>query len=313
MKHASLLIHPEELTLTWIDRMRSLDIPTLALHPAGGKSADKALEDLLSRLSDPAYTALLDKAAEKGLTIEYEMHAARFLLPAEEYQRHPGWFRMNQNGVRSPDWNCCASNIEALDYMAERAAALIKKLYRSTHRYFLWMDDAKDSCCHCPACSKLSPSDQQLKVMNHLLRRIRRDDPEAKLAYLAYFECIQPPTTVQPDEGIFLEYAPFERNFHKPLKDDAQSEPLQKLLSFFGKENAKALDYWLDNSLFSGWKKPPAAFIPDTPVIYADFDYYRALGFADIGCFACYLGPDYEELHGQVDITDFANAYHKES
>ena len=307
MKHASLLIHPDELTPAWIDRLVALSIPTLALHPAGGKHADQALQELLSRLGDPAYTALLDKAAEKGLSIEYEMHAARFLLPTEEFERHPQWFRMNHKGVRSPDWNCCASNTEALDYMAERAAALVKQLYRSTHRYFLWMDDAKDSCCHCPACSKLSPSDQQLKVMNHLLRRLRQDDPQASLAYLAYFECIQPPKTVQPADGIFLEYAPFERDFHKPLKEDDQSKPLQQLLAFFGKAHAKALDYWL----FSNWKKPPAPFTPDAPVIYADLDYYRALGFTDIGCFACYLGPDYEALHGAPDISPFAKAYHQ--
>ena len=42
----------------------------------------------------------------------------------------------------------------------------------------------------------------------------------------------------------------------------------------------------------------------------ADFAYYRALGFEDIGCFACYLGKDYEELHGDVDISPFAKAYH---
>jgi len=36
MKNASLLIHPEELSLSWIDRMAQHGIPTLALHPEGG-------------------------------------------------------------------------------------------------------------------------------------------------------------------------------------------------------------------------------------------------------------------------------------
>lgn len=311
MKHASLLIHPDELTDVWIDRMVELKLPTLSLHPVGGGAADKSLVGLLERLKNPDYTALLDRAAEKGLSVEYEMHAARFLLPTKEFERHPDWFRMNRDGIRTADWNCCASNTEVLDYMAERAAALVKQLYRSTHRYFLWMDDAKDSCCHCPLCRELSPSDQQLKVMNHLLRRLRRDDPLASLSYLAYFECIQPPTVIRPEDGIFLEYAPFERDFHRPLREDAQSRPLQALLSFFGKENAKVLDYWLDNSMFSGWKKPPAAFSSDAAVIRTDFKYYRALGFTDISSFACYLGPDYEALHGTPDVTPFAEAYHR--
>ena len=311
MKHASLLIHPDELSTRWIDRMVQHKLPTLALHPVGGKAACAAVSELVERLNTPDYRALLDKAAEKGLNIEYEMHAARYLLPEAEFEDHPDWFRMKADGERSTDWNCCPSNPEALDYIAERAAKLVKSFYRSTHRYFLWMDDAKDSCCHCPACQNLSPSDQQMTVMNHILRRLKKDDPEARLAYLAYFECIEPPTKVAPEEGIFLEYAPFERDFHKPLSEDAQSEPLQKLLAYFGKKSAKALDYWYDNSLFSKWTKPPKAFAVDKPVLAADFAYYRALGFEDISCFACYLGPDYEELHGPVDISDFAKAYHE--
>ena len=311
MKHASLLIHPDELSTAWIDRLVAAGIPTLALHPVGGKQACKAVEEMVKTLQTPAYRALLDEAARRGLHIEYEMHAARYLLPEAEFQAHPQWFRMKADGERSTDWNCCPSNTEALDYIAERAAALVKKLYRSSHRYFLWMDDAKDSCCHCPACRNLSPSDQQMTVMNHILRRLKKDDPETSLAYLAYFECIEPPTKVAPETGIFLEYAPFERDFHKPLTEDAQSEPLEKLLAYFGKKGAKALDYWYDNSLFSNWKKPPQAFAVDKPVLAADFAYYRALGFEDIGCFACYLGPDYEELHGKLDISDFAKAYHE--
>ena len=310
MKHTSLLIHPDELSKDWIDRVADLALPTLALHPGGGKGAEKNIEDLLSRLQTPEYISLLDDAAEKGISIEYEMHAARFLLPTDQFEAHPEWFRMNAKGERTPDWNCCVSNTEALDFMAERAAKLVQKFYHSTHRYFLWMDDAKDSYCHCPACRDLSPSDQQLLVMNRLVRRLRQDDPEASLAYLAYFECIAPPTKVQAEEGIFLEYAPFERDFHKPLSEDAQSEPLEKLLAFFGRKSAKALDYWYDNSMFSSWKKPPKPFAVDEPVLRADFAYYRALGFEDIGCFACYLGKDYEELHGTPDLAPYAKIYH---
>ncbi len=311
MKNTALLIHPDELSIQWIDRLVKYKLPVLSLHPAGGKGSEERIEEMLRFMKDPDYRARLDYAKEQGITIEYEMHAARYLLPEAEFADHPDWFRMTAEGVRSADWNCCASNTEALDYMAERAARLAKQLAPTTHRHFLWMDDAKDSCCHCPACQKLSPSDQQLIVMNHILRRLRKDDPEATLAYLAYFECIEPPTKVRPEAGIFLEYAPFERDFHKPLKEDAQSEPLEKLLAFFGKNGARALDYWYDNSLYSNWKKPPKPFTPDIGVLEADFAYYRSLGFKDIATFACYLGPDYEELHGTPDVAPYAAVYQK--
>ena len=313
MKNTALLIHPDELSYQWIDRMIQYKLPILSLHPGGGKGSEKRIEELLAFLQDPNYRKMLDFAAEQGITIEYEMHAARYLLPEEEFSAHPEWFRMKADGERSADWNCCPSNTAALDFMAERAAALAKSLSPATHRHFLWMDDAKDSHCHCPACAHLSPSDQQLTVMNHILRRLKKDDPQARLAYLAYFECIEPPTNVTPEAGIFLEYAPFERDFHKPLESDAQSEPIEKLLALFGTENARALDYWYDNSLFSNWKKPPQAFTPDVDVLHADFAYYRRLGIEDIATFACFLGADYEALHGDFDLAPFAEIYHKES
>lgn len=312
MKNASLLIHPEELSKKWIDRLVEHRIPTLGLHPVGGHRAHLYVQELLQRLETPAFRALLDDAHEKGLRIEYELHAARFLLPADLFEEHPTYFRMDRDGNRTPDLNLCASSEEALDFVSEQAAALVKKLYRSTNRYFLWLDDSKDARCHCPACSKLSASDYQLKILNRIVRRLRRDDPNAQVPYLAYLACIDAPTTVQPEEGIFLEYAPIKRDFHKPLEGNAQSEPLRRLLDCFGTKDAKALDYWYDNSLFSKWKKPPVPFSPDVPVINADFAYYRSLGIEDIGCFACYLGEDYEALHGEVDVTPFANAYHHE-
>ena len=43
----------------------------------------------------------------------------------------------------------------------------------------------------------------------------------------------------------------------------------------------------------------------------ADFEFYRSLGFEDFSSFACYLGEDYEELHGEVDITPFADCFYE--
>lgn len=309
MKHASLLIHPEELSEKWINRIAREDIPTIALHPVGGKTAHKALEQMLEMLATPHYRALLDSAAEKGLQIEYEMHAARYLLPETEFEQHPDWFRMNEDGHRTTDYNCCPSNETALDFIAERATELAKKLYRSTNRYFFWLDDAKQGFCHCPKCAALSASDQQLKVFNRILARLRQDDEHAELAYLAYYATIQSPEHVVPAPGIFLEYAPILRDFHRPLSESAESAHLEGLLAFFGKKNAKALDYWYDNSLFSNWKKPPVAFEVDRAVLQADFRYYSQLGFEDISSFACFLGEDYEELHGTPSISDFGELY----
>ncbi len=315
---ASLLIHPDELDRTWIDRCVALGIPTLSLHPVGGFRSPMTMKAMLDKLQTAEFRALIDEAIEKGLNIEYEMHAARYFLPKREFENHPEWFRMDKEGKRNPDLNCCASNKEALDHIAKRAAEAARGLYRSSHRYFFWMDDSKeDAICHCPECEKYSASDQQLIIMNRILEELRKDDPEATLAYLAYYDTLVPPSKVKAADGIFLEYAPIDRDFHKPLadatdeKNELQYRHLSALLDFFGKDTAKALDYWLDNSLFSNWTKPPKPFTADAAVIDADLAHYRALGFRDISTFACYLGADYIELHGEPDITPFATAFKK--
>lgn len=314
---ASLLIHPEELDRQWIDRCVTLGIPTLALHPVGGWRSPFTMAAMLDALETPGYRALIDEAIDRGLTVEYEMHAARFFLPKSMFETHPTWFRMNEQGERTPDMNCCATNAEALDYIATRAAEAARRLYRSSHRYFFWMDDAHDAFCHCEKCSKYSSSDQQMIIMNRILTELKKYDPDARLAYLAYYGTLTPPSRVMPDEGIFLEYAPIDRDHHAALSDEtseknvSQNRHLPALLDFFGKEDAKVLDYWLDNSLFSDWKKPPKPFTPDTAVIGMDFEYYSNLGFRDLSTFACYLGEDYIALHGEPNIAPFADAYHQ--
>ena len=310
MNTCSLLIHPHELSKSWIDRMVKNKIPTIALHPVGGPKSHENLKDLIERCKTKEFQSLIDYAYENGLNVEYEMHSMSYLLPRELFEKKPEWFRINKDGVRSSDWFCCAHNDEALDYIAERAAELAKSLYRSTDRYFFWLDDSRDSACYCDKCKGMSASDQQLKILNHILRRLKQDNPNAKLAYLAYFECLQPPVNVKPEKDIFVEFAPFDRDYHKPIEGNNQGETLSELLKTFGKDTAKILDYWYDNSLYSNYKKPPKEFSADVPVIEADFAYYRKLGFEDISSFACYFGDDYTELYGEVDISAFSKAYY---
>ncbi len=301
----ALLIHPHELSKRWIDKMVSLKVTTLGLHPVGGPDADKSLLDLIERLKTPEFRALLDYAKEKGLKIIYELHALSYLLPRSEFERHPEWFRMDADGNRTPDMNLCVDSKEALDYIAARAVELADALYLSEPEYYFWLDDAKDAICHCDKCKDLSASDQQLIVLNRMVKELRIKRPEARLSYLAYFASITPPETVKPENGIFVEYAPYERDFTKPVTamPQADRDNLSALLSYFGKENARVLEYWFDNSLFSHYTKPPQSLYPIAENVKADIAYYLSLGFADIATFACYLGDDYIELYGEPDLT----------
>ena len=302
-----LLIHPEELSKKWIDRMADYGIDVLGLHPAGGEESHKHIEAMLALIKTDAYRKLLDYAVSRGLRIEYEMHAASFLVPRELFEKNPEYFRMDETGARTPKLNFCFSNEDAMALALDRAEKLAKDLYATQPNFYLWLDDdAKGSGCRCAKCRFFSFSDQQLLFENRLAERLRRVHPDAKVSHLAYYQAMHPPKEIQPEEGIFLEYAPIERDMKKTLRDqNADKAHIIALLNAFGRENARVLEYWYDNSYFSSWKKPPKPFRADGELIKDDIDFYTSLGFENIASFACFLGDDYEALHGDVDISGF--------
>ena len=301
-----LLIHPEELSRRWVDRLVDQGVEILGLHPVGGNNAAESAERLLRQVEDPTFRQLIDYACDRGLQIEYELHAASFLLPRSLFDSHPEYFRL-ENGRRDPLCNFCVSNEAALELLTDNAVAFAKKLYRSRPYYYFWLDDTRAKYCACPKCSRLSMSDQQMLVVNAMAAKLRQAIPGAKLCFLAYHGTETPPTVYQPGEGVFLEYAPMNRDFtaHACEVSGAAKTNIAKLLEVFGKEDATVLEYWYDNSMYSKWTKPPKPFTPRNDLIGGDLRWYESLGFAHIASFACYLGEDYVSLHGEPDISAF--------
>ena len=308
----SVLVHTDELSKEWIDRVADANIGAIGIHPCGGKTAATSLMRLVEELKTPKYRELIDYAYSRGIEIEYEMHACGYLLNRDLFDSHPEYFRVDKDGNRNSDFNLCVSNQNAVKLVAENAAKLATKLYRNNHIFYFWLDDGKDLGCHCPLCSKLSVSEQQLVVLNAMIKEIRKYIPDAKLAYLAYMDSIAAPKNVRANDGIFLEYAPFAKYTEKGENAaeliKREKEMIAPLMQVFGSEPAKVLEYWYDNSLFSAWKKPPKKFVLKEAEMRADIAEYKKAGFSAISSFACFLGEDYEKLHGNVDISPFGDA-----
>lgn len=306
-----IIVHPEELTLDWLDWMREAKLNTLGLHPVGGVQAHKTLQQAIDEHYLSAGTALRAEANARGIEVEYEAHAMAWLLPRHLFQREPGWFRENRSGERTADFNLCPSNSEALAYVTGRAAVLAALLDTGVSRYFFWLDDVTDCACHCPDCRQLSSSDQQLRTVNAMLTGLRRYNRSAKLCYIAYHDAMDVPRKVQPLDGVFLEYAPIKRDFHRPINDMdspenvSEARSLRELVAFFGAQDARVLDYWMDNSLYSNWTKPPRLFTLDEEVMKRDAAFYASLGFECVTSFGCYLGPDYRRLYGRPPILRY--------
>ena len=253
-----ILVHPDEFTEKIINRASSLGIDVIGIHPVGGKEAADSLAALVELCKQESFKNLVDYAIdEKGLTVEYEFHAASYLLDRSLFTANPEYFRMDENGNRTPDVNFCVSNEAALKRVAERAVELAEALYRGGHDFYFWLDDVAGKKCYCEKCRNLSHSDQQMIYLNAVIGALKARFPDARVPYLAYFNTVELPESVKPEKGIFLEYAPFEKYVKKhPEMIGREAEMLVPLMEFFGKDSTKVLEYWLDNSLFSKWKKP---------------------------------------------------------
>ena len=131
------------------------------------------------------------------------------------------------------------------------------------------------------------------------------------MPYIAYRSTLEPPASVKPEDGVFLEYAPMEKYVKQlPERIEAEKEAFDPIVKFFGAESTKVLEYWLDNSLFSGWRKPPKPLAePDSESIAKDIAYYESRGVENITTFACFLGDDYEALYGEPDIRAYTRAF----
>lgn len=305
-----IVLCPDDLTLTdWPRLAAQAGLTTIGLHMIG----NEGLAALCGAMESPRGQAVLADCAGLGLQVEYELHAMHDLLPRELFAEAPELFRADEAGVRVPEWNLCPSSSEALRVVSRGAVELARSLKPTTHRYFMWADDG---CpwCQCARCADLTPSDQNLLVMNAIARALGGVDPQASLACLAYHNTLEAPRSVRPEPGIFLEYAPIGRDSSRPMADAScetnrhQAEFIDPLLDAFGTENAQVLEYWMDVSRFSGWKRPAVQLPLDLAVLEADLAFYAAKGFRHATSFGCYIDADYVRLHGQPPVAEYGAA-----
>ena len=264
--------------------------------------------------------AFLEECATQGLEVEHELHAMTDVLPRELFDTSPDMFRMNESGDRTPDANCCVHSQDALDVISENVARYAELLPSTTGRYFFWLDDNKPMCA-CPNCRGLSVADQAIIVENAMLKALRQVDERATLAHLAYLGTMPAPTQVKPADGLFLEFAPIRRSFNRPLSDAGAKGNIARLgvathsqilewldanLEVFPRETAQVLEYWVDVSLFSGWKRP-AVKLPWRPdVMKVDLDVYADRGIRHVTSFANFVDGDYVRRFGEPEfLTEY--------
>jgi hypothetical protein len=318
-----IVLYPFDLTLTdWPERCHRAGINTIALHAA------IRLDVLIDYVQSDAGQDFLGRCKKLDIAVEYELHAMGELLSREYFHKDPTLFRMDETGRRVVDANCNPFSAAALDIIAERAVRIAKILRPTTHRYFYWPDDGA-KWDYSPEAKELNASDQALLVENHILRALRREvDPQAMLSHISYHSTLVAPKVVKPEEGIFLEFAPLQRDYTRSIaeRDAATSRPneehpdpatnggyldiLAENMARFGADTTQVLEYWLDVSKFSSWNRPAVKLPWNSEVFQADIAAYRALGVKHVSTFATYIDADYLRLHGdpQAQLDEYGKA-----
>lgn len=262
-------------------------------------------KDVLAFLASGKGHAFLDSCKKYDIQVEHQLHAMGELLPRDLFSMDSTMYRMDENGKRNPDFNCCAHSEKALNIIAGNAAAYAKKLPSTNHRYYFWLDDGAPTC-QCELCASLTPGEQALLIENRMIEAIRKVDPHALLAHLAYFNTMDAPVKVKPASGIFLEFAPIFREWDRPISDpDAPGSgacptPHAKYLDYlaenlkvFPAQTAMVLEYWLDVSLASGWRKPAGELPWRRDICESDVKTYMDYGIRHITSFAVYMDSTY--------------------
>jgi hypothetical protein len=77
---------------------------------------------------------------------------------------------------------------------------------------------------------------------------------------------------------------------------------LRDNLEVFPAETTVVLEYWLDVSMFSWWRKPAVKLPWNKEVFLSDIDTYAKLGIRNITSFAVFIDDKYLEAYKDVSF-----------
>ena len=252
----------------------------------------------------------VDRCVARGIDVEYHLHLSPRFMNAELFAARPEYFSMDILGQRAEEANVCVSSPGLLDLARESARQCVANAPATTHRYHLWAGDNRH-WCNCEQCAAYSPSDQNVMLMHEFLDGARLADPRATVAYLAYLETLPAPTGVQPRPGVFLEFAPYRRNFMQPIEATAcdanrkHVAALDALLAVFPARDACVLEYWLDVSYWSNYQKDASKPTVTEAMLASDIAFYVGRGFTSIASFACRMNEAYFSRFGDGLLAAF--------
>ena len=122
LKERGIIIHAQDCGDYFASRLEATNLNVLGIHPEGGVAAHVSMQKCMEMLETEEWRTFHRRMEKAGIAVEFEMHALSWILERDRFDRSPEWFRMGADGQRTPQFNCCATNPDVLDYIRERSA-----------------------------------------------------------------------------------------------------------------------------------------------------------------------------------------------
>ncbi len=307
-----ILLFPADIDSVpeWPRIAKEAGLNCIGIHPGGGH-LENIVADFRKWISGPKGKQFLSNCEQQGINVEYEIHAVKELLPRSLFDKDPSMFRAG-NGRRHREGNLCVHSRPALETLAKNVVGLSRTAKPTTGRYYFWPDDGRPMC-RCFACQNYTDSEQTLIMELYLQKELSKIDAKATVAHLAYSNTIDPPKKILPGDKVFLEFAAISRSYDEPYRQQRDHKQgwrkLEANLKVFQPDTAQVLEYWVDVSKWSNWKRPFKQLPWDekiAKVVGDDVEFYRSLGIPHITSFGNGLDAYYEKQFGiQSVLTEY--------
>ena len=229
-----------------------------------------------------SYSAPLALIAERGLRLEYGGHGTEKFVPRELYPTQPERF-IEKDGKRTPQGNFCVSDERNLQDVSEAVRRIFQNIPQLDVLHPWFEDIPTGSWCECEKCRSLPPNAQQMRIINAIARKIRKESASAEVDMLLYQGTLNNLSAAEkPETNVKAVFAPRERCYAHGIGEEscalnfAMRKKLDEAIVKFGAKNVMPFDYYTDHVLFSRMK----TVLPST--IAEDMRYYAKKGIRSV-------------------------------
>lgn len=172
--------------------------------------------------------------------------------------------------------NLCYHDADAIDTFASLVTVYAKE-HPTVDYLHIWLADTFNNVCECEDCSRSTPSDQYVDLLNEIDRRLTAEKLNTKLVFLLYQELLWPPLQeklVSPERFVLM-FAPISRTFEGSYELDG---PKEKIPPYQRNHITMPTSLQQNLAFLHGWQQiyQGDSFVYDYPLgraHYGDFGY----------------------------------------